>query len=146
MRLTKQCQTMEIPVSSSVEDFKSQHMKDEWEIIVDALFGFSFKPPVRAPFDDLLPALVELSKTVPVVSVDIPSGWDVQDGPASDFADFQPATLVSLTAPKCGAKHFKGNHWLGGRFVPKSLEEKYELNIPVYPGSEDIVLLPNTDE
>ncbi len=26
--------------------------------------------------------------------------------------------LVSLTAPKLAAKHFKGVHYLGGRFVP----------------------------
>ena len=42
------------------------------DIIVDALFGFSFKPPVRPAFEA---TLVKLSTTqTPVASIDIPSG------------------------------------------------------------------------
>ena len=54
----------------------------------------------------------------------------------------QPDFLISLTAPKLCAKHFKGRyHYLGGRFVPKSLLDKYELRLPEYPGTEPCVLL-----
>merc|ERR1712137_655421 len=126
LRLTKQCKTLDIPVHDDVEEFKNNKMNDNWELIVDALFGFSFKPPVRKPFDTLLPLMKEMSKKIPVVSVDIPSGWNVDNGPDENVADFQPATLVSLTAPKLGATHFSGNHWLGGRFVPPELEAKFE--------------------
>ena len=66
-------------------------------------------------------------------------GWDVEAG---NEKGLQPDVLVSLTAPKLCARHFKGRqHWLGGRFVPPSLEEKYKLQLPEYPGSEQIVLL-----
>jgi NAD(P)H-hydrate epimerase len=43
-----------------------------------------------------------------VVSVDIPSGWSVEEGPggAGEKA-IQPDMLVSLTAPKLAARHFK---------------------------------------
>ena len=43
--------------------------------IVDAVFGFSFKGAnnIRAPFDTIIPALV--NSTVPVASVDVPSGF-----------------------------------------------------------------------
>ncbi|KAG5459204.1 MAG: hypothetical protein BJ554DRAFT_420 [Olpidium bornovanus] len=59
-----------------------------------------------------------LKKTkVPIVSVDIPSGWDVEEGNIGDRS-FEPSVLVSLTAPKLGTKSFSGKHWLGGRFVP----------------------------
>ncbi|CAK9104694.1 Graves disease carrier protein homolog (GDC) (Mitochondrial solute carrier protein homolog) (Solute carrier family 25 member 16) [Durusdinium trenchii] len=43
--------------------------------------------------------------------------------------------LISLTAPKMCAAHFKGRHFLGGRFVPPGILEKYRLKLPEYPGS-----------
>jgi NAD(P)H-hydrate epimerase len=54
----------------------------------------------------------------PIVSVDIPSGWDVEKGPLTADS-LNPSILISLTAPKLGSKEFKGKHFLGGRFVPK---------------------------
>jgi NAD(P)H-hydrate epimerase len=50
--------------------------------------------------------------------VDIPSGWDVENGPQEGCIE-DPEVLISLTAPKLCAKHFKGRHFIGGRFVPK---------------------------
>ena len=39
-----------------------------------------------------------------------------------DGTGVQPDMLVSLTAPKKGAKGFKGKlHYLGGRFVPPAI-------------------------
>lgn len=111
-------------------------------IIVDALFGFSFKPPVRQDFLPFMDLLVSASsRNIPVVSVDIPSGWDVEKGPPSDEASrFMPETLVSLTAPKMCATHFTGfYHFLGGRFVPRKLAEKYDLHLPPYPGTDCVV-------
>ncbi len=55
-------------------------------------------------------------------------------------------TQVSLTAPKLCARLFKGKmHFLGGRFVPPPLREKYEIAIPPYVGSEQVVQLPLDD-
>lgn len=51
------------------------------------LAGFSFKPPPRAPF---ITVLDEFKKTKhPILSVDIPSGWDVESGNA-DGTGFTP--------------------------------------------------------
>lgn len=48
-------------------------MIDElYELVVDAIFGFSFKGDVREPFRSILSVLHEL--TVPIASIDIPSG------------------------------------------------------------------------
>lgn len=134
--LTKQCQEMEVPFLSFLPD--SQLIADSYNLVVDALFGFSFKPPVRPEFADVLDKIKKLK--IPVVSIDIPSGWDVESG--GDAESLQPECLVSLTAPKRCSRHFKGRlHWLGGRFVPPSLAAKYELNLPPYPGTECCVLL-----
>ena len=108
---------MRIPViPPSAETGPLQNALKEADVILDAIFGFSFKPPVRAPFDDAL-TLIAGSK-LPIVSVDIPSGWDVERGNAAGVG-LNPDVLISLTAPKEGAREFKGRHFLGGRFVPK---------------------------
>ena len=88
------------------------------DVILDAIFGFSFKPPVRSPFDAALPLLAQSG--LPIVSVDIPSGWDVEKGNAAGVG-LNPDVLISLTAPKEGARGFKGRHFLGGRFVPRQV-------------------------
>ena len=52
----------------------------EFDLVVDAMFGFSFKGPVREPYGSLLAALAEVSKETSsgsrpaVLSVDVPSG------------------------------------------------------------------------
>ena len=66
---------------------------------VDALFGFSFKGAVRAPFVDVVNALVALTngdaRGAFTVSLDIPSGWDVDAG-APDDGDVFVARLARL--------------------------------------------------
>lgn len=47
--------------------------------------------------------------------------WDIEEGNKEEDG-LQPDMLVSLTAPKKGAKDFKGSfHYLGGRFVPPAI-------------------------
>ncbi|XP_049280616.1 NAD(P)H-hydrate epimerase isoform X2 [Anopheles funestus] len=111
----------------------------EFGLIVDALFGFSFKPPVRDAFRSIMEVLQKT--TVPIVSVDIPSGWDVELGPQTG-CDIKPDCLISLTAPKLCAKHLvNAKHYLGGRFVPKKLEEKYSMSLPQYKDRDLFVRL-----
>ncbi|GFY44982.1 NAD(P)H-hydrate epimerase [Trichonephila inaurata madagascariensis] len=134
--LVVQCQEMDIPFLFFMPEVRL--VNDSYNLVVDALFGFNFKPPVRADFEDCMKKLKNLS--IPVCSVDVPSGWDVEKG---NEEGIKPEFLISLTAPKLCAQHFKGkHHWLGGRFVPPSLATKYELNLPSYPGTECCVKLP----
>ncbi|XP_065171225.1 NAD(P)H-hydrate epimerase-like [Atheta coriaria] len=111
----------------------------EYGLFVDALFGFSFKPPVRPQFHAVMQVLKNTK--VPIASIDIPSGWDVESGEPSE-GGIKPELLISLTAPKACAKYFKGKyHYLGGRFVPPALARKYGLNLPEYPGTDCVLLL-----
>ena len=72
------------------------------------------------------------------------SGWDVEKGCEDGL---KPELLISLTAPKQCAKHFTGKtHYLGGRFIPKTLAQKYELNLPSYPGTDCVVELKPTSD
>lgn len=54
-----------------------------------------------------------------MTSVDAPSSWNIEEGPPQDGpgSNFNPAVLVSLTAPKPLVKFFKGRHFIGGRYV-----------------------------
>ncbi len=116
--------------------------------IIDALFGFSFHPPIRPPFDKVIDVLENNSiksdeEKTPVISVDIPSSWDVDDGPNKTASKFHPEVLVSLTAPKPAAKFFKGRHFVGGRFVWKDLAEKWNVEVPSYEGVDQVVEITN---
>ncbi|KAH7905449.1 YjeF N-terminal domain-like protein [Hygrophoropsis aurantiaca] len=141
-RLQTQCDNMEIRTIPSSDPISVLHdALRSSDVILDAIFGFSFSGPVRAPFAEAL-SLIS-SSNLPIVSVDIPSGWDVERG-NSGGEGLNPQVLVSLTAPKEGVRSFTGRHFLGGRFVPKTLEEKFKLNLPEYPGISGVVELPST--
>lgn len=79
-------------------------------------------------------------------SIDIPSGWNVENGPSNEAANVKcisPDMLISLTAPKLCARYFNGKyHYLGGRFVPPALQTKYELNLIDYKGIDTCVEIP----
>lgn len=132
--LLQQCVKNDISLLENV----SENLND-YDIIVDALFGFSYQPPVKEQFVPIVNSLKMTSS--PICSIDIPSGWDVEKGPTSG-QDIYPEMLISLTAPKLCAHKFQGKyHYLGGRFVPAELEFKYSLNLPQYLGTDLIVSL-----
>uniref|UniRef100_A0A0N4U8N4 NAD(P)H-hydrate epimerase n=1 Tax=Dracunculus medinensis TaxID=318479 RepID=A0A0N4U8N4_DRAME len=138
-RLITQITKMEIPFIKEESIQNPSDIEKNFSFIVDAIFGFSFIPPLRPPFDRLID-IVARCKTR-VLSIDIPSGWHVEDGPSAFSVAIKPYALISLTAPKMCAKHFDGTHFLGGRFVPNSLIDRYSLNLPEYPDFESIMVL-----
>ncbi|RKO96864.1 YjeF N-terminal domain-like protein, partial [Caulochytrium protostelioides] len=134
--LCDQLRDLEVPFAT---DFASAY--DASELLLDTLFGFSFSGAVRAPFDQPLALLRDRTRAPRpfTVSVDVPSGWPVDDGdvgPADVDADdprrFLPDALLSLTAPKPAAAAFadglRGSHWLGGRFLSRRLARAYGLD------------------
>jgi len=137
-RLATQLKNLDLPF---VEDF-SAALKDT-DHVVDAIFGFSFQGEVREPFDTVIEALEKT--TLPVTSVDAPSSWGIESGPpaAGPGKNFNPATLISLTAPKPLVRFFHGRHFVGGRFVPPDIAVKYDIQVPDYPGVDQIVELDN---
>ncbi|XP_075699490.1 NAD(P)H-hydrate epimerase [Rhinoderma darwinii] len=135
--LTTQCQKMDIPFLAEFPQ-EAEVIDGAYNLVIDAIFGFSFKGAVREPFGSILNTLKRI--TIPIASVDIPSGWDVEKGNPNGL---QPDMLISLTAPKQSAIHFCGRyHYLGGRFVPAALQKKYNLHLPDYPDTECVRRLP----
>lgn len=56
---------------------------EAYNLVIDAIFGFSFKGAVREPFGSILDVLKKT--TVPVASIDIPSGWDYKHGVSHSY-------------------------------------------------------------
>ncbi len=78
-QLCKQCDNLNIPILSSLpatEAAEYENIFNEYDLIVDALFGFSFKGPAKPPYDLLLKSLgAAAAGNKQVLSVDIPSGF-----------------------------------------------------------------------
>ncbi|GMR53901.1 hypothetical protein PMAYCL1PPCAC_24096, partial [Pristionchus mayeri] len=138
--LQQQCEIFSIDILADLP----RPLPTSSAFIVDAFFGFSFKPPVRPPFDSILKEVVH--SNLPVISVDIPSGWNVETGPPTDGTTvLNPTALISLSVPKSGVKSFSGRHFLGGRFLPPDLLSELAISIPPYEGAQLIQELPRSE-
>ncbi|XP_049849396.1 NAD(P)H-hydrate epimerase-like isoform X2 [Schistocerca gregaria] len=134
--LLTQCRKLEIKVIDKLPS--ADELAQQYDLICDAIFGFSFSGDIRPPFNEIITELNKCSR--PIISIDIPSGWDVDHGNVNGNG-LEPKSLISLSAPKLCSKNFKGIHWLGGRFVPEALQKKYQLDLPKYEGCEQVILI-----
>ena len=85
-------------------------MQDEWEaeglaellaeadLVVDAMFGTGFRPPLRGMASVVRAALEQVQ--VPVIAVDLPSGWDADSYTETEEGACRADAVVSFTAPK----------------------------------------------
>ena len=125
VNLVQQCRDVGIEVQETMPaDFGTQ--PPSYSAVVDAIFGFSFHGEPREPFRSIILQLKDC-ENIPVISVDIPSGWNVDDDTSKH--DFMPTALISLTVPKLSAKSFTGRHFVGGRFLPPKLAQKYNISV-----------------
>jgi NAD(P)H-hydrate epimerase len=136
-RLQTQLRALFVPILTNDTEFTSA-LKGT-SLIVDAIFGFSFGGPLRDPFPEII-SQMEKAK-VPVLAVDAPSSWDVESGPPKEGpgSGFMPEYLISLTAPKPCVRFYRGRHFVGGRFLTKDVAEKYGLDLPKYPGIDQVL-------
>lgn len=149
--LKTQLELFNVPIVNDIENpnelvnFKKV-LKDS-NLIVDAMFGFSFKPPLRAPFNHILKEILtkQQSSSTKIFAVDVPSGWDVDNGPnvESGTNNYMPDALISLTAPKpCSLKLSKNvGHFLGGRFISQDIANDWDFELPKYDGVNQFVKL-----
>ncbi|KAM7241613.1 hypothetical protein CapIbe_006084 [Capra ibex] len=137
--LTTQCEKMDIPFLSYLPA-EVQLINNAYRLVVDAVLGPGVEPAeVGGPCTRALATLKLLS--IPLVSLDIPSGWDPETG--GDAEDgLRPDVLVSLAAPKRCAGRFSGrHHFVAGRFVPDDVRRKFALRLPGYTGTDCIAAL-----
>ena len=70
----------------------------EADLLVDAVVGTGFKPPLRGAAAAVRDALEKIA--VPVVAVDLPSGWDADSQAETAEGAFRADAVVTFTAPK----------------------------------------------
>uniref|UniRef100_A0A7P0Z426 NAD(P)H-hydrate epimerase n=1 Tax=Homo sapiens TaxID=9606 RepID=A0A7P0Z426_HUMAN len=118
--LVTQCQKMDIPFLGEMPA-EPMTIDELYELVVDAIFGFSFKGDVREPFHSILSVLKGL--TVPIASIDIPSGCrnhrDVRGNQNHGFS--------------------RRNH-CGAQFAGMVAIETGTWSVPIFGGSEAVPL------
>ncbi|SEC31625.1 bifunctional ADP-dependent NAD(P)H-hydrate dehydratase/NAD(P)H-hydrate epimerase [Terriglobus roseus] len=68
------------------------------DVVVDAVVGTGFKPPLRGVAVAVRDLLATVKK--PVVAVDLPSGWDADSQAITAEGAFRADAVVTFTAPK----------------------------------------------
>jgi ADP-dependent NAD(P)H-hydrate dehydratase / NAD(P)H-hydrate epimerase len=88
------------------------------DLLIDALVGTGFKPPLRG-LAVLLREMVE-GLDAPVVAVDLPSGWDANSLAQTAEGSFRADAVITFTAPKLAHMfgHLTRNDKTGGTFGP----------------------------
>jgi hydroxyethylthiazole kinase-like uncharacterized protein yjeF len=71
---------------------------EEADLLVDALFGTGFKGPMRGAAALVRDAVARVK--VPVVAVDLPSGWDADSYEETVEGAFRADAVVTFTVPK----------------------------------------------
>jgi len=94
---------VEIVSAASEEELYAKFF--DVDLIVDAVLGTGFKPPLRGVAVAVRDRLAALR--VPVVAVDLPSGWDADSVEEKNAEAFRADAVVTFTAPKMA--HIFGN-------------------------------------
>ncbi len=89
------------------------------DLVLDAVVGTGFKPPLRGIAVALRERLASLA--VPVVAVDLPSGWDADSLEESSAEAFRASAVVTFTRPKLA--HVFGHMTPGTTFGPVVVAE-----------------------
>ena len=135
--MARQCTDLDIPVLDSVPQ------DGRFDLVIDAIFGYSFTGEAREPFKSIIAWMARTS--TPVMSIDVPSGkhsfmalagahsidslstrrvmpsgWHVSDGDVYKTG-LVPSAVVSMMLPKECMRNFSGRHFVGGRFVPPAV-------------------------
>jgi ADP-dependent NAD(P)H-hydrate dehydratase / NAD(P)H-hydrate epimerase len=88
------------------------------QVLIDAVVGTGFQPPLRGLAVSLREMVEELD--IPVVAVDLPSGWDANSMEQIAEGSFRADAVVTFTAPKMAHVfgHLTRNEKTGGTFGP----------------------------
>ena len=128
-------QRMGIPLVDSAS------LPPTFELILDTIIGYRLSGSPRGAAADLI--RWANAQSVPILSLDTPSGLDVTNGMAHDPAIRAAATLT-LALPKTGllqleAKPFVGDLYLADISVPPELYARMGISLPPLFAESDIV-------
>ena len=101
-----------IATETDLDGAETREILNSADLILDAVVGTGFKPPLRgiaAALRDRIAALRDRfnDSKIPIVAVDLPSGWDADSREYSVDGAFRADAVVTFTAPK--PAHVCGN-------------------------------------
>jgi NAD(P)H-hydrate epimerase len=92
-----------VHVATSAEELAAHHDALTADLIVDAVLGTGFKPPMKGMALAALERLEDCSAPVlaPILAIDLPSGWVADETGATPSGTVYPAdAVITFTAPK----------------------------------------------
>jgi NAD(P)H-hydrate epimerase len=112
----------------------SMHFEDG--IIIDALLGYNQSGDPRGRVADLVEAGEQSGR--PVVSLDVPTGFDLETGEYHSISFKEPLTLT-LGLPKVNMEGRIRDLWLADIGIPREVYAKVGIHVPVlFRGSDRI--------
>ena len=90
---------LEAPDEAAFAAPATADLLDGADLFLDAVLGTGFRPPMRGVATALGAWLVKHSE-IPVVSVDLPSGWDADNRAMEQQGAYRSDAVVTFTAPK----------------------------------------------
>ena len=149
-RLVLQLNHEEVPIHTCYEKFFLEQtegqLESQYDVVVDALFGFGFKGVMRSPYKEVVTFLNQ--SKLPILSVDVPSGCNENKERTSVFVQ-KPFALISLMAPKICVKNLFSNassnsclHFLGQPMLPKTLALQYGISNVHRSKTEHSLIIP----
>jgi NAD(P)H-hydrate epimerase len=93
--------TCQIRIVGVADDLAAHHHALQTDLILDAVLGTGFKPPLKGLALAALQWLKEIAPAVPILAVDLPSGWPADEKRATvDYPVFPADAVVTFTSPK----------------------------------------------
>ncbi|MCK5414491.1 MAG: NAD(P)H-hydrate epimerase [Thermoplasmata archaeon] len=120
MRRLSTLRSLDLPIASSMHDSDG--------IIVDALLGYSQQGTPRGKVADL----VEVGERsgLPVISLDVPTGFDLETGEYHSIS-FKDPTTLTLGLPKVTMSGGIKDLWLADIGIPREVYSRIGLDVPV---------------
>jgi hydroxyethylthiazole kinase-like uncharacterized protein yjeF len=95
---------------------------DDYDLVIDGLFGIGLTRPMRAPYADWIAAVNEAG--TPVLALDIPSGLDADTGRVMGTAAVRATRTLTFIADKPGLHTLSGpDH--AGQIEVASLQQRF---------------------
>ncbi len=125
---------------SQVENLENK-LKEEAQIIIDALLGYNLKGNPRGAYASLIESANKSGR--PILAVDVPSGLDSDLGKANEPTIKAKYTLT-LALPKAGllkkeAEKCIGELYLADLSVPKTVYDQLGIDVPPLFEKHEIV-------
>ena len=103
------------------------HVGHRAEVLVDALLGYNAVGPPRGRIGDILSEALVLR--APVVSLDVPSGLDLETGIFYPTA-FRRSVVLTMGLPKDNLREAVDELWLADIGIPREVYARLGLDVP----------------